>query len=217
MKSSQHESRKALQLERVILFSDAVFAIAITLLVIEIKVPSIHDGISTEADLLKAIAHLAPRFLGFLISFVLIGMYWTRHHTLFGYVSDYTPKLLWLNLFFLLSIVLMPFSTGIFGEYSTPSTIQYITPLAFYVLNLCYSGFMLFLLWRYVGNPAHKVSDDSLTPEITRAAKTRAVVISGVFALAIPVAFINAYAARYVPLLIPLVLRLANRGKRKNK
>lgn len=217
MKSGQHDARAAFQLERVILFSDAVFAIAITLLVIEIKVPSMHDGIANEADLLKAILHLAPRFLGFLISFVLVGMYWTRHHALFGYVVRYTAKLLWLNLFFLLSVVLMPFSTGIFGEYSTPSTIQYITPLAFYALNLCYSGFMLFLLWRYVGNPVNKVSDDSLTPEITQAAKTRAVAISAVFALAVPVAFINGYAARYVPLLIPLVLKLVNRGKRKGK
>jgi hypothetical protein len=104
----------------------------------------------------------------------------------------------------------MQFSTSIFGEYSTPSTIHYITPLTFYVLNLCYSGFMLFFLWRYVGNPGNKVSDGSLTPEIARAAKTRAVVISSVFALMIPVAFINAWAARYVPLLIPLVLRLAS-------
>jgi uncharacterized membrane protein len=215
MSPGKHDPRRAFQLERVILFSDAVFAIAITLLVIEIRVPSMHDGIASEADLLRAIGQLTPKFLGFLISFVLIGMYWTRHHTLFGYVVDYTPKLLWLNLFFLLSVVLMPFSTGIFGEYSTPSTIHYITPLAFYVLNLCYSGLMLFFLWRYVGDPANKVSDGSLTPEITRAAKTRAVVISSVFALMIPVAFINAWAARYVPLLIPLVLRLANRGKRK--
>jgi len=217
MGSGKQDSRRAFQLERVILFSDAVFAIAITLHVIEIRVPSMHDGIASEADLLRAIGQLTPKFLGFLISFVLIGMYWTRHHTLFGYVVDYTPKLLWLNLFFLLSVVLMPFSTGIFGEYSTPSTIHYITPLAFYVLNLCYSGLMLFFLWRYVGDPANKVSDGSLTPEIARAAKTRAVVISSVFALMIPVAFINAWAARYVPLLIPLVLRLANRGKRKGK
>ncbi|MCX6132346.1 MAG: TMEM175 family protein [Ignavibacteriales bacterium] len=217
MKSAHHDSRRALQLERVILFSDAVFAIAITLLIIEIKVPSMHDGITNETDLLWAVARLAPKFLGFLISFLLVGMYWTRHHVLFGYVIDYTSKLLWLNLLFLLSIVLMPFSTGIFGEYSTPKTIHYITPLAVYVLNFCYSGFTLFLLWRYVGNPANRVSDDSLTPEITRAAKTRAVVISSVFALTIPVAFINPWAARYVPILIPFVLRLVNRGKRKEK
>jgi len=202
-------------LERLILFSDAVFAIAITLLVIEIKVPSMHDGIASEADLLRAVGQLTPKILGFLISFMLIGIYWTRHHALFGYVIDYTPRLLWLNLLFLLSVVIMPFSTGIFGEYSTPRTLHYITPLVFYVLNLCFSGVMLFFLWHYVGNPANKVCDDSLTPEITRAAKKRAVIITSVFALSIPVAFINAFAARYVPLLIPIVFRIVYRKKKR--
>jgi uncharacterized membrane protein len=215
MSTGSHKTRREFQLERIILFSDAVFAIAITLLVIEIRVPSMHDGIADESELLQAVVHLIPKFLGFLISFALVGMYWTRHHALFGYVIDYTPKLLGLNLFFLLSVVLMPFSTGIFGEYSTPRTIQYITPLAFYVFNLCYSGFALYLLWGYIGNPANKVHDDSLTPEITRAAKTRAAVISVVFALSIPVAFVNPWVARYVPLLIPVALRIANRGVKK--
>ena len=214
MSSAHHDKRRAFQLERIILFSDAVFAIAITLLVIEIKIPSMHDGIANEADLLRAIGHLTPKILGFLVSFLLIGIYWTRHHALFGYVIDYTPKLLWLNLAFLLSVVLMPFSTGIFGEYSTPRTIHYVTPLVLYVLNLCYSGVMLFFLWQYVGNPANRVCDDSLTPEIIRAAKTRAVIITSVFALSIPVAFINAFAARYVPLLIPIVFRIVNRRKK---
>lgn len=216
MSSDQHHRRRAFQLERLVLFSDAVFAIAITLLIIEIKVPT-HDGITSETDLLWAVFHLAPKFLGFLISFALIGMYWTRHHTLFGYVVDYTPKLVWLNLFFLLSVILMPFSTGIFGEYSKPSTIHLITPVALYVLNICYSGVMLFFLWQYVGNPANKVCDDSLTPDVTRAAKARAVVISIVFALTIPVAFINAFTARYVPLLIPIAIRLVNRRLKKGK
>jgi len=215
MSSGQKDTRRAFQLERLILFSDAVFAIAITLLVIEIKVPSMHDGIANEADLLRAIWHLTPKILGFLISFLLVGIYWTRHHTLFGYVIDYTPKLLWLNLAFLLSVVTMPFSTGVFGEYSTPGTLHYITPLVIYVLNLCFSGVMLFFLWRYVGNPANHVCDESLTPEITRAAKARAIIITSVFALSIPVAFINGYAARYVPILIPIVFRIMNRWKKK--
>jgi uncharacterized membrane protein len=215
MSSGHKDPRRALQLERVILFSDAVFAIAITLLVIEIKVPSLHDGIANESDLLRAIWHLTPKILGFLISFLLVGIYWTRHHALFGYVIDYTPRLLSLNLAFLLSVVIMPFSTGIFGEYSTPSTLHYIAPLVIYVLNLCFSGVMLFFLWRYVGNPANHVCDSSLTPEITRAAKTRAIIITSVFALSIPVAFINGYAARYVPILIPIVFRIVNRRRKK--
>jgi len=69
MSSAHHDKRRAFQLERIILFSDAVFAIAITLLVIEIKIPSMHDGIANEADLLRAIGHLTPKILGFLVSF----------------------------------------------------------------------------------------------------------------------------------------------------
>jgi uncharacterized membrane protein len=99
----QHELKKEFQLERLILFSDAVFAIAITLLVLEIKVPSIDHHIATDALLLKSLDELIPKFIGFFISFFIIGLYWTTHHRLFGHVVDYMPRLLWLNLLFLLA------------------------------------------------------------------------------------------------------------------
>src|SRR6266550_8626645 len=105
----QNELKKEFQLERMILFSDAVFAIAITLLVIEIKVPQIDRHVATDALLLNALDELIPKFIGFFISFFIIGLYWTIHHRMFGYVIDYTRKLLWLNLIFLLAVVLMPF------------------------------------------------------------------------------------------------------------
>jgi uncharacterized membrane protein len=110
-----NELRKEFQLERMVLFSDAVFAIAITLLVIEIKVPEkaeLEDGISNQS-LLLALAHQIPKVIGFIISFMLIGIYWTVHHRMFGYVTSYTPKLLRLNLLFLFFIFfLLLFSTG---------------------------------------------------------------------------------------------------------
>ena len=96
----EQELKKEFQLERLILFSDAVFAIAITLLVIEIKVPELHGEDVSEQALLHGMVHLIPKFIGFFISFILIGLYWTIHHRMFGYVTDYTPKLLWLNLAF---------------------------------------------------------------------------------------------------------------------
>jgi uncharacterized membrane protein len=213
--SKETPVHKQFQLERLILFSDAVFAIAITLLIIEIKVPAIHGPGLDESTLLSAMFELVPKFIGFFVSFFMIGMYWTRHHTLFGYVTICTPKLMWLNLFFLLSIILMPFSTGIFGEYSTPSSIHLKTPLFVYVLNICFSGLMLFRVWSYVGNPSNNVSDGSLDPLVTKIAKARIAVMVSVFALAIPVSFINSYAARYVPLLIPPIIRVINRRMRK--
>ena len=67
-----NELKKEFQLERLILFSDAVFAIAITLLVIEIKIPDNHENVSDKL-LLRSLGHLVPKFMGFLISFMLIG------------------------------------------------------------------------------------------------------------------------------------------------
>src|SRR5258705_4229921 len=117
-----NEFRKEFQLERMILFSDAVFAIAITLLVIEIKIPDKHEmqlaeGVSDKA-ILHALGLLIPKFLGFLISFMLIGLYWTIHHRMFGFVTAYDRRLLFLNLVFLFLIALMPFSTGFYSEFA---------------------------------------------------------------------------------------------------
>jgi len=211
MSSLLNESRREFQVERMILFSDAVFAIAITLLVIEIKIPEIHTPQISEGEVLHELVGLIPRFVGFLISFFLIGMYWTRHHTLFGYVINYTPKLLWLNLLFLLSIVLMPLSTSVFGEFSTPATLHLKTPLIIYVANICFTGAMMFWLWDYVGARANTLCSDSLDKAMVHKAKIRAAIVASVFALTIPVAFIDPYAARYVPLLIPVLARVVNR------
>ena len=205
------ESRKEFQLERLILFTDAVFAIAITLLIIEIKVPELHGEEATDAALVSYLFHLIPKFAGFIISFGLIGMYWTRHHFLFGFVVDYTPKLIGLNMLFLFSIVLMPFSTGIFGEYSVPSSIGLKTPLIFYVANVCLTGFLLYMLWRYVGNPANGVASPMLSRDIVRQAQQRAFLVSLIFALTIVVAFINPYASRYFPMVTPVILKITKR------
>jgi uncharacterized membrane protein len=98
-----NELRREFQLERLILFSDAVFAIAITLLVIEIKIPDKeylkeHGGLS-DKTLLHALDELVPKFIGYLISFCLIGLYWSIHHRMFGFVTNYDRKLLFLTFF----------------------------------------------------------------------------------------------------------------------
>jgi len=95
MKEHLHsELKKEFQLERMILFSDAVFAIAITLLVIELKIPEISHDLVSEDKLLESLAEQIPKLIGFLISFFIIGLYWTVHHRLFGYVVNYTQRLL---------------------------------------------------------------------------------------------------------------------------
>src|SRR5690606_9389914 len=96
-------------------FSDAVFAIAITLLVIDIKIPYHAD--LTNRDLVLAFGEKLPALIVFFISFFFIGGYWIIHHKMFGCVSRFDTRLIWLNLVFLLSIVLLPLTTSVFGMY----------------------------------------------------------------------------------------------------
>src|SRR5674476_596364 len=86
-----------------------------------------------------------------------------RHHRIFGYVVKYTTSLLWLNLGYLFTVVLLPFSAGFLGEYSSQTNLK--IPYAVYTFNMCLTGFMNYWLWIYVSNPKRKM----LSREISRA------------------------------------------------
>ncbi|WP_315818873.1 hypothetical protein [Paraflavitalea speifideaquila] len=119
---------------------------------------------------------------------------------------------------FLLSIVLMPFSTGIFGEYSTQQGLYLKTPLIIYVLNICFIGFMLYRLWNYISNPANKLAEHLPHPVLVRVAKTRALLVPAIFLLSIPVAFIDPpFISRYVFLLVFPIMRIIQKGREKLK
>lgn len=212
MQQLHNELKKEFQLERMILFSDAVFAIAITLLVIEIKVPELH-GELTDAAMGNELLHLIPKFVGFLISFFIIGLYWILHHQLFGFVINYDRKLLWLNLGFLMSIVLMPFSSGLYGEYAGRSGLGMHLPYGIYTGNVVFSGLMLAFLWRHLGNPKKRLAEGFPDEQFVRAAKLRSLVVPGLFALSFFVTLSYPIAGRYVPMFIPLVLRFIKRKK----
>lgn len=97
-------------LERLVFFSDAVFAIAITLLVIEIHPPHLEqDG---HGRMLEALARLMPNFIGFLVSFAVIGAFWSGHHRAFSLAGRIAPGIIFWNLCLLGAIAFMPFVTG---------------------------------------------------------------------------------------------------------
>jgi uncharacterized membrane protein len=153
--SQQHteQERQKFQLDRIALFSDAVFAIAITLLVIEIKVPVVSfDKTLFDHEFSHALKEMIPEFIGFFISFIVIGNYWRAHHTIFGYVTDYNRKLITLNTWFLLTIVCMPFTTAMMSKYS------YLQPYVFYCVNVIASGLIQLRLWHYIINPKNQLS-----------------------------------------------------------
>ncbi|HQV05267.1 MAG: TMEM175 family protein [Chitinophagaceae bacterium] len=214
-----NELRKEFQLERLILFSDAVFAIAITLLVIEIKIPEVHENVS-DRTLLIELKHLLPKFAGFIISFMLIGLYWSIHHRMFGFVTNFDNTLLRLNLFFLFFIALMPFSTGFYGEYASSDLFEkhLKVPMTFYVLNFCCLGIINYLIWLRICNPKYKLADPPVDKQIAAFAKARSMLVPLIFLLMLPVAYLaDVLYAVYVPLLIPLILKIAKRKSFKKK
>lgn len=207
-----NELKKEFQLERLILFSDAVFAIAITLLVIEIKIPELPHDTVNDKSLLQSLAHLIPKFIGFLISFLLIGQYWIVHHRLFGFVVNFNERLIWLNIFFLLAVALMPFSTGFYSEYVRSHT---ITPVLFYTCNIAMLGLVNYFMWRYVSNPKHRLSENLYKP-VARFFAARALAVPVIFIIFSFVYLYSPSIAFWIPPLIPLVLKgLFGRMKKK--
>jgi uncharacterized membrane protein len=218
MNQLHNELRKEFQLERLILFSDAVFAIAITLLIIEIKVPDIHENVS-DGILLEQLGHLIPKFVGFLVSFLLIGLYWTVHHRMFGFVTSYDARLRFLNLLFLFFIVLMPFSTGFYSEYAGSDLFkkQLKVPMTFYVLNFSLAGLVNYMMWRYITNPKHKLAEPPIDALVAKQAKARALLVPIIFLIMLPVAYLtNVLFAVYIPMFIPLVMKISKRIIVKN-
>ena len=98
-------------LERLVFFSDAVFAIAITLLVLEIKVPTLPKG-SPDSVYWEALAELIPSFMGYLLSFAVIGIFWIGHHRAFAMAGRYSGKVLGWNMGLLCVMAFMPFVTA---------------------------------------------------------------------------------------------------------
>ncbi len=195
------EEKMKFQLERLILFSDAVFAIAITLLIIDLKVPELEWPVS-DKQLINVLAALLPNIIGFLLSFLLIGLYWTVHHRLFGYVVAYTSFLLWLNLFFLLGIIFLPFSTSFYSAFLDP---HLKSPLILYSFNFCYIGLFSFWMHRYVTNVKRNLTE-GLTNEKADYYSFRAIVIPIIFALIIIVSFFSTVLALFIPPATPVIV-----------
>src|SRR5437868_654279 len=114
---TKHESDTSgdLALDRLVFFSDAVFAIAITLLVLEIRIPHLPRGV-TIAEAWREFWTLWPSFFAFALSFFVIGRFWMGHHERFRPLRHFDDRLMWPNLLYLMTIAFMPFSTAFLGS-----------------------------------------------------------------------------------------------------
>jgi uncharacterized membrane protein len=124
-------------------FSDGVFAIAITLLVLEIAVPA-----GSEDDLLSAVLHEWPSYLAYLVSFSTVGAVWLAHTVITEFLEHATPVLIRLNLLLLMVVSFLPFPTGLLGEYVGEDAPERVA-VTVYGLNLFLTAALVSLLWRY--------------------------------------------------------------------
>lgn len=205
-----HEERLKFQLDRIALFSDAVFAIAITLLVIEIKVPALpHDKAGFTMGFGHALSEMIPEFIGFFISFIVVGNYWRVHHTMFGFVTDYNRKLLSINGWFLFTIVCMPFTTAFMSRYI------YFQPYLIYCINVMATGLIQVWLWTYIANKKNKVSSEIPRPLYRYKIVSSLVVVGCFFVSFIVHRLLGSFAARIFLLSIFIIETFVTRHYRK--
>jgi uncharacterized membrane protein len=190
-----------LGLERLVFFSDAVFAIAITLLALEIRLPSLGENV-TDRQLLQSLLAIWPKYLSFVISFLVIGVFWMGHHRKFRFIERYDTNLLLLNILLLMGIAFIPFPSSVISEYSNRAA------TIFYAIIMTAVGLLNAAVWVYSSHK-NKLIDPHFDPQRRRRETVRALIVPGIFLLSIGLAFINADLAKYSWVLIAVALRFA--------
>jgi uncharacterized membrane protein len=180
-------------LERLIFFSDAVFAIAITLLVLEIRLPALPENAS-DAALLTALWSIWPKYLSFAISFLVIGSYWIVHHRIFRSIRRYDGRLLLLNLLLLMAVSSVPFPTMVIGEHGN------LVGTVFYALTMATVGLLMTCVWLYA-YAGGRLLEQPLNTQQFRRILLRLLMAPTIFLLSVGVAFWDPNLAKYCWLL----------------
>jgi uncharacterized membrane protein len=199
-------SQRAYDLDRTIAFSDGVFAIAITLLVISIGVPNLSGK---EVDRLDdELWDLRWEVFAYFLSFAVIGKFWLAHHRMFGWLTRVDGALLSLNLFYLAFIAVTPFSTDLLGEYSEEPTAVMV-----YAGNLAVVGVLSSLMWYHAERA--KLLDPERGPRGGHEMLAVSMIPWAIFALSMPLALLSTTAAMLSWILIvfaqPRLLRAQQR------
>lgn len=193
------DERTQFQVDRLAYFSDAVFAIAITLLALNIHPPT--GQFHTERALVHAIGGMVPGIIGFVLSFLVISNYWRAHHRLFRWVCNYDHAFVTINLLLLLCVSFIPSPTAFYSDYP-----EFRTPLIFYALSLAVVGLLNYALLRYVVRHPEILRDDAPPGELVLMGR-RSLLIPLICTLACLFSFANLTLAWLTLLLIPFALR----------
>ena len=188
---------------RIEAFSDGVFAIAITLLIIEIGVPHV---VGTES-LFEKLVELWPSYLGYAISFLVIGTVWANHHNRFRLISRSDHILLFLNIVFLMCVAFIPFPTALLADYLSGTNEHRTTAVAVYSGTLAVTAIFFTILWLYAaGN--YRLVDRAVDPHLLRAMTRRYVFGMILYILAFALAFVSLAASLALIVILALIFVL---------
>ena len=196
---------------RIEAFSDGVFAIAITLLIIEIGVPHVEGD-----ELLSAkLTELWPSYLGYVISFLQIGVVWANHHNRFRFIERSDHVFLFLNVLFLMCVAFIPVPTALLAEYM-PQADYRTTAVAVYAGTLLATAIFFTMLWLYAASN-HRLVDRNLSPEKLNAMSRRFVVGLASYAVAFALAFVTPILSLALIIGLALLFVLPEPGERPSK
>ena len=163
--------------------SDGVLAIAMTLIVLEIRIPP-HADVHSEAQLAAVLVGLAPRFITYLMSFLTLGIFWVGQQTQLNQFTRADRNLTWLHLVFLASQTMLPFSTSLLAEF-----IGFRLALGVYWLNILAAGLLLYVSWTYA------VRHDLIRPEakgaIDAAVRRRVIIAQALYLIGAALCFFS--------------------------
>lgn len=195
--------------ERLAALSDGVFAVAMTLLVLDLRAPAI-EAIHSEQDLRTAVAALAPRLLMYVLSFMTLGIFWVGQQTQINHLARSDRSLSWIHIVFLFAISVMPFSTTLLAQFTA-----YRLALLVYWGNILFIGAALYASWVCaIGSGLVK---EDMTPYISSAIKRRILIAQALYAFGALLCVVNTYWSIGFIVLVELNYALAPRIPRRRK
>ena len=167
---------------RIEALSDGVFAIAMTLLILEFRVPNLPPG-APNVEVVPALLNLWPKFVTYVVSFISLGVFWIGHHNMYHVIRRADRMLLWLNILFFMFVSFLPFSTSVLNAFMQTQ----VAPL-FFGANITIIGWILFLQWTYANSQPDMLAG-FVTPEYRALVKTRMLIVPVVTTLTMLIAF----------------------------
>ena len=190
--------------DRIVNFSDAVFAFAATLLIIRIDFPISVSPELIRTDFWNQLALLIPVYGANFFSFLIIAYYWRQHHKLFILIAQYDIVLTWINLLVLIFVALLPFPIDLFGQYSDVPDV-----ITFYTVSLAVVGYLLLAVWLYASYH-HRLIKKTMSSRVIWYITFSTAIAPLVFTASIPLAYIHHTLAKVSWILVVVFLLLFN-------